>query len=105
MTSHSPEGPNHDDPLAVPTYLIGAVGTVILVATVILVQTLVYDAREEVQAEQNARDFLEIAGVRAFQTEQLEAYRWTYPDLDLVGIPVELGVEQVLKVYGKGSGK
>ena len=101
MTQDPPDpGTQHDDPLAGPTYLIGLVGVILLVAIVILVQTLVYDSRDELQAEVRTRDYLEVGALRRQQTEQLESYRWTFPEENRVGIPISSGVERVLERYG-----
>ena len=89
-----------DDPLAGPTYVIGLVGTVILIATVLLVHTLSNNLGGSVQDEQLERDYFEITEVQSEQREQLEGSTWTIPTEDRVSIPIEEGVERVLQRYG-----
>lgn len=96
---------NHDDPLAGPTYLIGFVGTVLLVAIIFLIQVVVYDSRERIGARVESAEFLEIGEVRAKQRGELESYGWSYPEENRVRIPVQSGVEQVLRRYGSGAGQ
>jgi hypothetical protein len=96
---------NHDDPLAGPTYLVGFIGTIFFVATVFLVQVVVYDSRDRIGAQMESKEHREIGEVRALHREQLESYGWSYPEEDRVRIPVGSGVEQVLERYGNGAGQ
>jgi hypothetical protein len=96
---------NHDDPLAGPTYIVGFVGTVILVAIVFLIQVVVYDSKDRIGAKVRTKEFLEIGEVRELHRGQLESYGWSYPEEDRVRVPVQSGVERVLERYGSGAGQ
>ena len=91
---------DHDDPLAGPTYIVGTVGVVVFVSIVILLQAVVYDFRDGAKAEQDQGSLRELSDVRFEQRRQLEGYGWTYPEENRVRIPVEMGVERVLEMYG-----
>lgn len=98
-------GTMHDDPLAGPTYIVGAVGTVIFLVVVLLVQTLTYETRESMEAEAvEGRDYREIELIRDQHRQELEQQvEWSYPEENRVRIPIGRGVEDVLERYGKGG--
>mgnify|MGYP006899562723 CR=1 FL=1 len=95
-----PSRGNYDDPLATPTYIIGIVGTVILIATVFLVQTLSHDTVESFGEKAAVHDYLEIQKLRTAQQAQLEGHTWTFPEEDRVSVPISEGISHVLDTYG-----
>lgn len=105
VSPHAETGGDFDDPKAGSTLYIGIIGVVILIATVVLVQTMQYDEASEIQAEFGARDYLEIRNLKSEQQSQLESFGWTYPEEDRVRIPVQQGVERVMEQYGQGDGR
>lgn len=98
-----PSRGDYDDPLATPTYVIGIVGTIILIATVIMVQTLSHEVLDYQGEKMSVRDYLEITELQKKQTAELEGYTWTFPEEDRVSIPIGEGVQKVLETYGRGQ--
>ncbi|MGA1488673.1 MAG: hypothetical protein ACO4B3_06645 [Planctomycetota bacterium] len=94
---------DYDDPLATPPYILGLVGTVILIATVVLVHTLSNNTGQSMQDEALERDYFEIQQVRARQQEQLSSTVWTIQEEDRASIPIQQGMERVIEQYGNGN--
>ena len=92
-----------DDPLAGPTYIIGVVGTVILIATVLLVQKMSHDAAKRGEEAAAQRDYFEITNMREEQNLQLIENTWTFPEEERVSVPIPVGIEEVLRNYGSGQ--
>ena len=85
------------------SYILGLVGTVILIATVVLVHTLSNNTGQSMQDEALERDYFEIGQVRARQQEQLSSTVWTIQEEDRASIPIQQGMERVIEQYGNGN--
>ncbi len=79
----------HDDPNARSVAFAGAIGTVLLVMVVVLLQAFFYRAEQS----ENERKALvtspaELRKLQAAQQEQLAAYRWVDREKGIVAIPI-----------------
>lgn len=80
----------HDDPNARSVAFVGAIGTVLLIMVVLLLQAFFYRA----QQSENERKALvtspaELHKLQAAQREQLAGYRWIDREKGVVAIPIE----------------
>lgn len=92
-----------DDPLAGPTYIIGVVGTVLLIATVLLVQKMSTDAMKRGEEAAAQRDYYELSIMREKQNKELMENTWTFPEEDRISVPIEVGIDEVLREFGSGQ--
>ena len=103
---HNPD--DHDDPSAGPTWLMGGVGAILLVATVLSVTALYYNVKAvEVQDQVISRPILSVQQLRREQEQLLTApARWV-PREEVSGtvqalvIPIERAMEIVIAEQGQ----
>lgn len=80
----------HDDPNAGALAFVGALGTVVLVLVVLLLQAVFYRAQ---QAENERKALVsspaELRALQTAQREQLASYRWVDREKGIAAIPIE----------------
>jgi len=108
MTDHHEHNiDDHEDPLASSTWLIGFIGVVLLIVTILGVTALYYNVKAvQVDAEVVKVDIDDVADARARQERRLtDSAYWEERDdsgeiVRALVIPIERAMELVVKEYG-----
>lgn len=80
----------HDDPDARSVAFVGAIGTVLLVLVVVLLQAVFYRAQQaENERKAAVTSPAELRALQAAQREQLAGGRWVDRERRVVAIPIE----------------
>jgi hypothetical protein len=93
--------PEESDPRSSSTLIVGAVGIVLLVVIVILLEVLFYDTAEmEYQRKVVAEQPQELRLLQAEQREKLNSYHWVDRENGVVAITIERAMEIVVQESG-----
>ena len=86
------------DPKSTPTLLVGAVGMILLMVTVLLVEVLFQrTSQAEIYRKVISEQPLELRQVQAEQLEQLNGYRWVSQSQGVAAIPIERAIDLVVE--------
>ncbi len=86
------------DPKASTTILVGLVGAIVVFVIIVGLQALFYRTEQALDAERNYPAMAEdLSRVRADQLERLHSYRWIDQDHAVVGIPIDVAMELVVR--------
>lgn len=86
------------DPKSTPTLLVGAVGMILLMVTVLLVEVLFQrTSQAEIYRKVISEQPLELRQVQAEQLEQLNGYRWVSQPQGVAAIPIERAIDLVVE--------
>lgn len=89
---------NHSDPSSSITVLIGVVGTILLVATVVGLEAVYYNTeRVEFERKVVAEAPEELRSIRADQLKNLNAYEWVNRASGTVRIPIDRAMQLVVQ--------
>jgi hypothetical protein len=87
-----------DDPRAAPTFLIGIIGTILVIVTIFLLEALYHNT---IVAERERKDAAnppaQIRELDAAQRRMLSDYRVIDAENDIVAIPIERAMELVVE--------
>jgi hypothetical protein len=96
--------PDESDPKSVSTLLVGAVGMVLLVVLILLVEVLYQrTSRAETFRKVISEQPLELRQAQAEQLEQLNEYRWVNQQEGVAAIPIERAIDLVVEESQAGS--
>ena len=88
----------NDDPNVGKITLVGVIGAILLFAIIVAMQALFYNVEEAQRTSKlGVGDPYELGRLRARQLEQLHAYRWLDKPNGVVGIPIELGMDLIVR--------
>jgi hypothetical protein len=86
------------DPKSTPTLLVGAVGMILLMVIVLLVEVLFHRTSEaEIHRKVISEQPLELRQVQAEQLEQLSGYRWVSEPEGVAAIPIDRAIDLVIE--------
>lgn len=86
------------DPKSTPTLLVGAVGMILLMVIVLLVEVLYQRTTQaEIYRKVISEQPLELRQVQAEQLDQLNDYRWVSEPEGVVAIPIERAIDLVVE--------
>ena len=92
--AHLAVEPDQSDPKSAPTLLVGAVGMILLMVIVLLVEVLYYrTSQAEIERKIIAEQPLELRQVQAEQLEQLGSYRWVSEPDGVAAIPIDRAID------------
>jgi hypothetical protein len=92
------------DPKASPTAVVGIVGILLLVASVIGTQALYYGTeRFEVEQKVYNPPVIEIADIRAEQFARIHRVAWIDKEKEVVAIPIERAMELAVRELKSGE--
>lgn len=95
---HPPVADADSDPNTPRTVLVGFVGTVLLFAIIVTLQTLFYNVeKKEFQRKVVNEVPEELASLKARQIENLHSYRWVDKASGVVAIPIDRAIELVVR--------
>jgi hypothetical protein len=103
VPQHHHHEPGEGDPNAGPLMYAIAVGTVVTIATIIVIVAL-HDARagKEWQAKVNSAGAVpEVLHLRSAQEAALASYRWIDRKAGLVSMPIDEAIQRVVRENGK----
>lgn len=103
-TTHTSGGEGIGDPSTSVTLVVGAVGAILLVTCVVLLQAYFNRSEAgEVRRKVIAVAPEELAQARAEQLEVLNSYRWIDEKAGVVGIPIDRAMELVVAERAAGT--
>jgi hypothetical protein len=96
--AHIAVEPDDSDPKSTPTLLVGAVGMILLMVIVLLVEVLFYRTSEaEIYRKVISEQPLELRQIQAEQREQLNGYRWVSEPNGVAAIPIDRAIDLVVE--------
>lgn len=91
---------DHEDPEIGSTWMVGLVGTIVLIVIVLALTAMHYNIeQQQVREKQLERDISTVRMLRQTHREHLERW-WVDEDADRVGVPIEHAMELVVEEYG-----
>ncbi len=94
---HTAVAADESDPKSTPTLLVGAVGMILLMVIILLVEVLYYrTSQAEVYRKVISEQPLELRQVQAAQQEQLNAYRWISQPEGVAAIPIDRAIDLIV---------
>jgi len=89
---------DESDPQSTPTLLVGAVGMILLMVIVLLVEVLYHRTTQaEVYRKVISEQPLELRQVQAEQLEQLNGYRWVSEPEGVTAIPIDRAIDLIVE--------
>ena len=102
--AHAAVEVDESDPQSTPTLLVGAVGMILLMVTVLLVEVLYQrTSQAEVYRKVISEQPLELRQVQAEQLEQLNGYRWVSQPEGVAAIPIDRAIDLIVEETKKGQ--
>jgi hypothetical protein len=96
--AHTTVEVDESDPKSTPTLLVGAVGMILLMVIVLLVEVLYHRTTQaEVYRKVISEQPLELRQLQAEQLEQLNGYRWVSEPEGVAAIPIDRAVELIVE--------
>jgi len=94
MTSNT----GNDDPNVGKIALVGVIGAILLFVIIVAMQALFYNVEDAQRTSKlGVGDPNELGRLRAGQLEQLHTYRWIDKPNGVVGIPVDLSMDLIVR--------
>ena len=95
---HIASAADESDPQPTPTLLVGAVGMVLLMVTVLLLEVLFQrTSQAEIYRKVISEQPLELRQVQAEQLEQLNGYRWVNEQEAVAAIPIDRAIDLIVE--------
>ena len=92
------------DPKSAPTLLVGAVGLVLLMVLVLLVEVLYQRTTQaETYRKVIAEQPQELRQVQASQLEQINTYRWIDASKGIAAVPIDRAIDLVVQDAREGK--
>jgi heme exporter protein D len=102
--AHTAVEADDSDPKSVPTLLVGAVGMILLMVIVLLVEVLYHRTTEaEIYRKVISEQPLELRQVQAEQREQLNSYRWVSQSEGIAAIPIDRAMDLIVDEAQEGK--
>ena len=102
--AHTAVAADESDPKSTPTLLVGAVGMILLMVTVLLVEVLYQrTSQAEVYRKVISEQPLELRQVQAEQLEQLNGYRWVSQPEGVAAIPIDRAIDLIVEETRAGQ--
>jgi len=102
--AHAAVEVDESDPRSTPTLLVGAVGMILLMVTVLLVEVLYQrTSQAEVYRKVISEQPLELRQVQAEQLEQLNGYRWVSQPEGVAAIPIDRAIDLIVEETQAGQ--
>jgi hypothetical protein len=95
---HNAVEADQSDPKSTPTLLVGAVGMILLMVIVLLVEVLFHRTTQaEIYRKVISEQPLELRQVQAEQLDQLNDYRWVSQPDGVAAIPIDRAMDLVVE--------
>ena len=96
--AHIAVEPDESDPKSTPTLLVGAVGMILLMVIVLLVEVLYQRTTQaEIYRKVISEQPLELRQVQAEQLDQLNDYSWISQPEGVAAIPIDRAIDLVVE--------